>query len=109
VATLGVSVERAGVVLVLLVIYQQFEDRYLVPKVYGATLGLPPLVVLLVVLAGGQLLGIMGVLLALPGVAASRVIIAYARQHDDIVPNFKPTSQVHEEIAAPDGAATTEN
>ena len=51
----------------------------------------------------------MGVLLALPGVAASRVIIAYARQHDDIVPNFKPTSQAHEEIAAPDIAATTEN
>ena len=109
VATLGVSVERAALVLGLLVLYQQFEDRYLVPKVYGATLGLPPLVVLLVVLAGGQLLGIMGVLLALPGVAATRVIIAYLRQHDDLVPDLGPTSRLHDEIAAPDAAMSTES
>jgi len=105
VATLGVSLERALVVLVLLVLYQQFEDRYLVPKVYGSTLGLPPLVVLLVVLAGAQLLGVVGVLLALPAVAAGRVIVAYLQQHGDLVPTFPPPEGIRDEVAAPDGSS----
>lgn len=59
--------------LVLLILYQQFEDRFLVPRVYGRTLNLPPIVVLIAVLAGGELLGVPGVLLALPATAAGRV------------------------------------
>ena len=61
----------------LLVLYQQFEDRYLVPRVYGSTLNLPPLIVLIAVLAGGELLGVTGVLLALPAAAAGRVALDY--------------------------------
>lgn len=62
------------IVLVALLAYQQFEDRYFSPKVYGSALNLPPLVVLLAILAGGELLGIAGVLLALPGAAVGRVM-----------------------------------
>jgi predicted PurR-regulated permease PerM len=72
-ATFHESSTRAVIVLVLLVLYQQFEDRILVPRVYGQTLNLPPLVVLIAVLAGGELLGIPGVLLALPAAAIARV------------------------------------
>ena len=57
--------------------YQQFEDRYLAPRVYGRMLNLPPLIVLIAVLAGAELLGITGVLLALPLAAAGRVALDY--------------------------------
>jgi len=57
--------------------YQQFEDRVLVPRVYGRTLNLPPIIVLIAVLAGAELMGITGVLLALPLTAAGRVFIDY--------------------------------
>jgi predicted PurR-regulated permease PerM len=76
-ATFDVSPARAAIVLVALVFYQQFEDRVLVPRVYGQALNLPPLIVLVAVLAGAELLGIPGVLLALPAVAAGRVALDY--------------------------------
>ncbi len=58
-------------------LYQQFEDRFLVPRVYGRTLNLPPLIVFVAVLVGGELLGVSGVLLALPAAAAGRVGLDY--------------------------------
>ena len=71
------SPTQAVVVLVALLAYQQFEDRILTPRVYGRTLNLPPVIVLIAVLAGGQLFGIPGVLLALPGAATARVVLDY--------------------------------
>ena len=76
-AALRESATQAMIVFALLLLYQQFEDRFLVPRVYGRTLNLPPLIVLIAVLAGGQLLGIAGVLLALPAAAAARVGLDY--------------------------------
>lgn len=71
------SPTQAIIVLALLLLYQQFEDRFLTPRVYGQTLNLPPLVVLIAVLVGGQLLGIAGVLLAMPAAAVARVGFDY--------------------------------
>lgn len=77
VATFDISPTKAVIVLVLLLLYQQFEDRFLTPRVYGQTLSLPPLIVLIAILAGGELLGIAGVLLALPAAAVARVALDY--------------------------------
>jgi predicted PurR-regulated permease PerM len=77
IAALQVSSTHALVVLAALLAYQQFEDRFFVPRVYGRTLNLPPIIVLIAVLAGGELLGITGVLLALPLTAAGRVWLDY--------------------------------
>ena len=96
IATLSVSVDRALIVLVCLVLYQQFEDRVLLPRVYASTLHLPTLVVFIVVLAGAELLGVVGVLLALPAVAAGRVLIAYASRHPEALPPGR------DELYAPD-------
>jgi predicted PurR-regulated permease PerM len=80
VAAFQESPTKAIIVLALLLLYQQFEDRFLTPRVYGQTLNLPPLVVLIAVLVGGQLLGIAGVLLAMPAAAIARVGFDYWRQ-----------------------------
>ncbi|HXH23483.1 MAG TPA: AI-2E family transporter [Dehalococcoidia bacterium] len=77
-AALQESSTQALIVLGLLMAYQQFEDRFFVPRVYGRTLNLPPVIVLIAVLAGAELLGITGVLLALPLTAAGRVWLDYA-------------------------------
>ncbi len=71
------SPTQALIVLGALLAYQQFEDRYLVPKVYGQTLNLPAIIVLIAVLVGAELMGIAGVLLALPAAAAGRVVLDY--------------------------------
>jgi predicted PurR-regulated permease PerM len=75
------SATQALIVLVGLFAYQQFEDRLLVPRVYGSTLNLPPVIVLIAVLAGAELLGIPGVLLALPLAAAGRVAMDYVMEN----------------------------
>jgi len=84
-AALQESSTQALVVLVCLMAYQQFEDRLLVPRVYGRTLNLPPVIVLIAVLAGAELLGITGVLLALPLTAAGRVGLDYLIQNRQIL------------------------
>ena len=76
-AALRESPTQALAVGGLLLLYQQFEDRFLVPRVYGRTLNLPPLIVFVAVLIGGELLGVSGVLLSLPAAAAGRVGLDY--------------------------------
>lgn len=77
VAAFEESPTKALIVLIALMAYQQFEDRILGPRVYGATLNLPPVIVLIAVLVGGALFGIAGVLLALPAAAVARVGLDY--------------------------------
>jgi predicted PurR-regulated permease PerM len=69
----------AVVVLCVLMAYQEFESRFIVPRVYGHVLRLPATVVMIALLAGGQLLGILGALLALPIAAGLRLIVEELR------------------------------
>ena len=69
----------AGVVLVVMLIYEEFESRVLVPRIYGHALRLPSSVVLVALLAGGTLMGILGALLALPLAAAVMMLIEELR------------------------------
>lgn len=63
------------VVFVLMLIYEEFESRILVPLVYGRALRLPSSVVLFSLIAGATLLGIIGALLALPLAAAILMLV----------------------------------
>lgn len=67
------------VVLVALFIYQEIENRILIPKVYGRALRLAPVAVVLALIAGGLLLGVIGALLALPIAAGLQMMLAELR------------------------------
>jgi hypothetical protein len=66
-------------VVALMVMYQEFESRILVPRVYGRVLRLPPAIVLVALLVGGTLGGIVGALLSLPIAAGLRMLIRELR------------------------------
>jgi predicted PurR-regulated permease PerM len=66
-------------VLAVLVLYQEFESRFIVPRVYGNVLRLPSSVVIIALLVGGTLLGILGALLALPIAAGVRMMVEELR------------------------------
>ena len=68
-----------AVVLLTMLVYEEFESRVLVPRIYGRSLRLPSSVVLLSLLAGGVLMGILGALLALPVAAAISMLIEELR------------------------------
>lgn len=66
---------QAVIVLVAFVIYQQVESSLLAPRIYGKSLRLSPIAVTVAILVGGQLLGAIGALLALPMAAGIRVLV----------------------------------
>ncbi len=68
-----------AVVLLMMLAYEEFESRVLVPRVYGRALRLPSSVVLFALLAGGMLMGILGALLALPVAATVMMLIEELR------------------------------
>jgi predicted PurR-regulated permease PerM len=76
-AALNVSTTAAVIVGVAIVAYTQFENGFLVPKVFGSRLQLPASAVLIGILVGGQLLGFAGALLALPATATVGVLVRY--------------------------------
>jgi predicted PurR-regulated permease PerM len=61
--------------LVLAVIVQQLENNLIVPRVMSQAVDLHPVVVMLAILAGGELLGIPGALMAVPLIASLSVIV----------------------------------
>ena len=61
-----VSPIQALLFLVFIVILQQLEGNLIYPKVVGSSIGLPGIWVLFAVTIGGGLLGILGMLLAVP-------------------------------------------
>lgn len=65
----------ALVVLVALFLYQEVENRVLMPKIYGRVLRLSPTTIVLALLAGGILLGVIGALLALPIAAGLQMVL----------------------------------
>lgn len=69
-----VSWQTALIVLVAYIAYQQFENYVMVPRVFGNTLSVSALSILVGVLVGGQLLGVLGIILSLPITAAIPVI-----------------------------------
>ncbi|MFS8137315.1 MAG: AI-2E family transporter [Thermomonas sp.] len=73
-ASLSLGLFITMIVLVLMLCYEEFESRVLVPIVYGRSLRLPSSVVLFSLIAGGSVAGIAGALLALP-VAATIVML----------------------------------
>jgi len=69
-----VSPTTAIVVLAAYIIYQQVENYVLIPRVFGNTLQVSSLAILLGVLVGGQLLGVVGIILSLPLTASIPVL-----------------------------------
>jgi len=67
------------IVLVLMLAYEEFESRVIIPGIYGRALRLPSSVILLSLLTGGVLLGIAGALLAIPVAAAVLMLIEELR------------------------------
>ncbi len=68
-------------VLIVFGLGQIIESMLLTPYLVGDRIGLHPLVVIFALMAGGQLFGFAGVLLALPVSAAIAVAYRHAKQH----------------------------
>jgi predicted PurR-regulated permease PerM len=68
------AVTAGIIVVVFFVIYQQVENHLIQPVVYGRTVQLSPLAVLISVLIGAELAGVLGALAAIPVAGTLQVI-----------------------------------
>jgi predicted PurR-regulated permease PerM len=89
------SVPAGIVVVAFFIVYQQVENHLLQPVVYGRTVQLSPLVVLIAVLIGAELAGILGALGAIPVAGAIQVLIVDWLRHrrDGIAPAVPRTGE----------------
>jgi predicted PurR-regulated permease PerM len=78
-------------VLVVFVIEQTIEGRFISPLVLGNELSIHPVTILLVLLTSGKLFGLVGVILGIPVYAAAKVIITHVFEW------YKEVSNLYEE------------
>jgi predicted PurR-regulated permease PerM len=70
----SVSLKKVLFVLIFFVLQQQFENHVLVPKVMSRQVGVSAVTVIVALLIGGELLGIVGAILAVPTAAILQVV-----------------------------------
>ena len=64
------------VVLAVFIVYQQVENHVLQPLIYGRTVELSPLMVLISILLAGSIAGIIGALIAIPIAGSLQVVVS---------------------------------
>jgi predicted PurR-regulated permease PerM len=69
------------IILIFFIVYQQIENQVLQPVVYGRTVQLSPLAVLIAVLIGAEIAGVIGALAAIPVAGTVQVILVDWLKH----------------------------
>jgi predicted PurR-regulated permease PerM len=88
----------AVVVVGMYILAQQIENNLLVPRIMGRSLKLHPLAVLIAIIVGGNLGGILGILLATPMLATLRVLSRYVFSH---LYDRDPFAEAEKELTPP--------
>jgi predicted PurR-regulated permease PerM len=81
VAIAASGVTQAIIIAVFFLVYQQLENHVIQPLVYGRTVQLSPLAVLVSVLIGAQIAGVLGALAAIPIAGTLQVLLVDYRRH----------------------------
>ncbi|MGV8959645.1 MAG: AI-2E family transporter [Stenotrophomonas sp.] len=76
----GFDLQLLLLVAVVFTLGQLLESYVLTPRIVGDKIGLHPVAVIFAVMAGGQLFGFLGMLLALPAAAVINVLLRYAHE-----------------------------
>lgn len=78
-----------GIVTALTYVVINFIDGNLIaPRVQGQAIRVPPLMIFLAVIAGGQIAGIWGALMAVPALAVARVVLDFLQDRVVVVPQI---------------------
>lgn len=93
---------HVGLVLIVFAVGQTLEGYVLVPKLVGDKIGMHPVAVMFAILAGGELFGFVGVLLALPVAAVVMVLLRYAYERYTQSEMYQETSDAPQIVVARD-------
>ena len=74
---LTISPMKALLVCVVVLIVQQIDSNVISPNVLGKTLDMHPLTIVFILLAAGKILGVVGMILAIPTYAVIKTVVLY--------------------------------
>lgn len=77
VALLSGNPGKAVLAIVALTIVQQIDNHLITPMVQKSRVQLSPLIIVIALLVGGSIAGFLGVLIAVPSVAALRIVVGH--------------------------------
>jgi predicted PurR-regulated permease PerM len=92
------SLTAGLVLLVFFVLYQQLENHVLQPLVYGRTVQLSPLVVLIAILIGTEVAGVLGALGAIPVAGTLQILLLDWLEHRRLAETDGPASVAAEAV-----------
>lgn len=76
----GAGWARIAGVVVIFIVVQSVEGYYLTPKLLGGKLNLHPMWVLVGLVIGGNLFGLLGIILAVPVIAVAKVVLNFLEE-----------------------------
>lgn len=79
-----------GIIAAIFAVGQFLEGNFITPRLMGQSVGLHPLWILFALMAGGSLLGILGMMLSVPVAAAIGVLIGFLIEQYKKSPYYKP-------------------
>lgn len=97
-------------VLAVFGVGQTIEGYVLVPKLVGDKIGMHPVAVIFAILAGGELFGFLGVLLALPAAAVAMVMLRYLHEkytESNLYQSAEPEPEASGVVVVSHGAVVT--
>lgn len=74
IVALAISPVMAGLIVISYMLIQLLENNFLVPKIMEKSVGLNPVIIIVAILIGGNLMGVIGALLSIPFVSALIII-----------------------------------
>jgi predicted PurR-regulated permease PerM len=96
------SITAGVIVVAFFVVYQQLENHVLQPLVYGRTVELSPLVVLVAILIGAEVAGVLGALAAIPVAGTVQILLVDALAHRRRRADGPPSAVAAETVVAPE-------
>jgi len=80
-------------VAIVYLVLRQAEDHLIIPNLVGHIVKLHPILVIFSILAGGHLAGALGLLIAVPIAATTRIILVYL--YNKLADSPTPLSDIH--------------
>ena len=81
------SPPKALVILIFVVLYQQVENYFLLPRITARTMDLHPAIAFGSAIAGGAVLGAVGAILAIPAAAMAQAVISNFGERHEVIDN----------------------
>jgi len=100
------GVQTGLAVLAVYVVVQQLENNLLVPRIIGESVGVHPAILTVILIAMGQVFGLLGVVLAAPLTAIARDLFVYIYRRLDGLSAAAARQSVSAEAPAKEAATT---